>query len=612
VSAGAPTTRLIGRYAIYQAIASGGMATVYLGRLLGPVGFARTVAIKRLHEQYASEPKFVAMFLDEARLAARVRHPNVVPTLDVVATDGELFLVMEYVHGESLGRLVRAAVDQGTPIPVPIVVSIMSGVLQGLHAAHEAKSEKGVPLHIIHRDVSPQNILLGRDGQARLLDFGVARAEERLHKTQEGLVKGKLAYMAPEQLRAETLGPPTDIYAAAVVMWEALAGRRLFPGTSEGGLVVEVLEGKVERPSDVLREAGDTARADEVLHLDDLLMRALALKSEARWQTARELARELETAVAPATASQVSDWVESAAGSTLRERASMVAEIESSSAVELTQGDLGAAIAQTTPGEARNDWPMSTAPTIPDRRPSTVPPPKTAPMPDAEAAPHTRAMSTVPDPSHPGPATTSDPQPETLPLVTAKDASRAPSAPVNTSPLPPIVPITPAPLMPGPPLAQANAPPGPLPGTLVSVPSPVAGKDVRGIPKFAETMQSMPSPVKTVPPPRENPVAMATPAPAAPTKPPEKAKPAASPKKAAQAEPAPPSEAVTLPVRSRSGALIVAVLVVAAGVAGIAYALSQPGGAHEGVKPMDTSGAATPTTPRSGLDPEPSARPAER
>jgi serine/threonine protein kinase len=604
VSAGAPTTRLIGRYAIYQAIASGGMATVYLGRLLGPVGFARTVAIKRLHEQYASEPKFVAMFLDEARLAARVRHPNVVPTLDVVATDGELFLVMEYVHGESLGRLVRAAVDQGTPIPVPIVVSIMSGVLQGLHAAHEAKSEKGVPLHIIHRDVSPQNILLGRDGQARLLDFGVARAEERLHKTQEGLVKGKLAYMAPEQLRAETLGPPTDVYAAAVVMWEALAGRRLFPGTSDGGLVVEVLEGKIERPSDVLRAAGDTARAEEVSHLDDLLMRALAPKSEARWQTARELARELEAAVAPATASQVSDWVESAAGSTLRERASMVAEIESSSAVELTQGDLGAAIAQTTPGEARNDWPMSTAPTIPDRRPSTVPPPKTAPPPNADDAPHTRAMNTVPDPTHPGPATTSDPQPETLPLVTAKYASRpSPSAPTDTSPLPLVVPLDREP-----PIAAASARPGPLPGTLLSVLSPMAGKDGRGVPKFSETMQSIASPVKTLPPPKENPGAMAAAAAAEPAKTAAPPRPPSSARTPARVVPPPPSEAVLLPVRSRSGVLLLAIAVVAVGVAGIAYALGQPGGAREGVKPMDTSGA----TLRSRLNPEPSARPTER
>src|SRR5262245_51026591 len=170
---------VIGRYALHGELASGGMATVHLGRLLGPVGFSRTVAIKRLHAQYAQDPEFVSMFLDEARLAARIRHPNVVPTLDVVATSGELFLVMEYVPGESLSRLARAARDRMERMPPRIVSAIMSGVLHGLHAAHEAKSERGEPLGIVHRDVSPQNVLVGTDGVARVLDFGVAKAAGR-------------------------------------------------------------------------------------------------------------------------------------------------------------------------------------------------------------------------------------------------------------------------------------------------------------------------------------------------------------------------------------------------------------------------------------------------
>src|ERR1700694_4139914 len=131
--------RVVGRYALYNEIAAGGMATVHFGRLLGPVGFSRTVAIKRLHPQYAKDPEFVSMFLEEARLAARIRHPNVVPTLDVVATQGELFLVMEYVQGESLSRLARVLRERHARIPPRIVASIMSGVLHGLHAAHEAR-----------------------------------------------------------------------------------------------------------------------------------------------------------------------------------------------------------------------------------------------------------------------------------------------------------------------------------------------------------------------------------------------------------------------------------------------------------------------------------------
>src|ERR1022692_1337015 len=163
--------RIIGRYALYGKIAQGGLATVHLGRLLGPVGFARTVAIKRMHSQFAEDPEFVSKFLDEARLAARIRHPNVVPTLDVVATDGELFLVMDYVQGETLARLQRLLKAQGKTIPLPIVAALFSGILHGLHAAHEAKNERGEPLGMVHRDVSPQNVIVGTDGVPRVLDF---------------------------------------------------------------------------------------------------------------------------------------------------------------------------------------------------------------------------------------------------------------------------------------------------------------------------------------------------------------------------------------------------------------------------------------------------------
>src|SRR5580704_9338075 len=148
---------IIGRYALYDEIASGGMATVHIGRLLGPVGFSRTVAIKRLHPQFAKDPDFVSMFLDEARLAARIRHPNVIGTLDVVALEGELFLVMEYVPGESLARLWRTTFESGRSIPLPIVSAILVGVLDGLHAAHEATDDNDEPLGIVHRDVSSQH-----------------------------------------------------------------------------------------------------------------------------------------------------------------------------------------------------------------------------------------------------------------------------------------------------------------------------------------------------------------------------------------------------------------------------------------------------------------------
>ena len=158
-----------GRYALCGEIASGGMATVHMARQVGAAGFARIVAIKRLHERYARDPEFVAMFLDEARLVARIRHPNVVQTVDVVAEDGELSLVMEYVHGESLLRFTQMANKQSVRLPVPVVAAILANALHGLHEAHEARGETGEPLGIVHRDVSPHNILVGTDGVGRVL-----------------------------------------------------------------------------------------------------------------------------------------------------------------------------------------------------------------------------------------------------------------------------------------------------------------------------------------------------------------------------------------------------------------------------------------------------------
>src|SRR5687767_6563935 len=190
------------------------MARVHLGRLMGPAGFARTVAIKRLHEGLARSPEAAATLLDEARLAARVQHPNVVAILDVLAVDGELTLVMEYVHGESLAVLLRAARARGEVVPPPVAVQIVREVLAGLHAAHEARSEAGEPLGLVHRDVSPQNILVGLDGAARVFDFGIAKAAGRYQETATGQLKGKVSYMAPEQLLGQAVDRRADVFAA--------------------------------------------------------------------------------------------------------------------------------------------------------------------------------------------------------------------------------------------------------------------------------------------------------------------------------------------------------------------------------------------------------------
>ncbi len=312
--------RHVGRYAIYDPIATGGMATVHLGRLVGPVGFARTVAIKRLHPQYARDPEFASMFLDEARLAARIQHPNVVPTIDVIATEGELLLVMEYVRGEALGRLVRAAGQRGGPIPPRIVTAIMVGALNGLHAAHQAADESGRLLGIVHRDVSPQNIIVGIDGVARVLDFGVAKAEDRVQVTKDQKLKGKLLYMSPEQLDSGEIDCRTDIYAMGIVLFEALTGQRMFPGEREAAQLLKITQGETRVPSAI--------HAD-LAAFDDVVRKSTAKNPSERYATARDMSRALEAVSPLASASDVGEWVETIAGSTILERSRRVAEIES-------------------------------------------------------------------------------------------------------------------------------------------------------------------------------------------------------------------------------------------------------------------------------------------
>ncbi len=314
--------RRVGRYALFGEIASGGMATVYFGRLVGAVGFSRSVAIKQLHPQYAKSPEFVAQFLDEAQLTARIRHPNVVSVLDVVARDGELFVIMEFVEGEPLSRLVRFARD---PIPLEIASAVLVQVLLGLHAAHEATTENGERLDIVHRDVSPQNMLVGIDGASHILDFGVAKAASRVHTTENGQIKGKLTYMAPEQLRGADLDRRVDVFAAGIVLWELITGQRLFARGDPGATVTAVLSGFVKPPS--------VHRPDVSPELDKLVLKALAPIREDRFTTAREMAIALEACIPPASSLKVGSWVESVAGDSLKERAARLREAEESTGV---------------------------------------------------------------------------------------------------------------------------------------------------------------------------------------------------------------------------------------------------------------------------------------
>ncbi len=327
--------RVLGRYALYGKIAAGGMATVHWGRLTGPVGFSRTVAIKRLHPQFAKDPEFAAMFLDEARLAARIQHPNVVATVDVVAMESELFLVMDYVRGETLSKLLRAARKSEVETTFGIIGAIMAGSLHGLHAAHEAKDVHGKALEIVHRDISPQNILVGADGVARVLDFGVAKAAARVQMTRDGQMKGKLAYMSPEQLRGAGVDRRTDLFAAAVVLWESLTGKRLFHADDASKILDKILDEPIPPPSDIV--------ANIPRKIDRVVLKGLARDPGARYQSAREFAIDIEHAVPLASPRAVGEWVEAIAGETLLKREQVVAEIENVSTItdvtDLTDSD---------------------------------------------------------------------------------------------------------------------------------------------------------------------------------------------------------------------------------------------------------------------------------
>lgn len=306
---------------------------MHAARLVGAEGFNRLVAAKRLHPQFTDDPEFVAMFHDEARIASMIHHPNVVPVLDVVLSENEVILVQEYVHGVPLSLLMKAAIADEMPIPVDIVVAILVGVLSGLHAAHEAKDELNEPLNIVHRDVSPQNVMVSVDGLPRLLDFGIAKARTSSHHTRDGFFKGKLSYMAPEQLRMEPITRRVDVYAAGVLMWELLANRKVNDGRSDADFVSMAMNREMPALSSILREScGEFAEArwKEVKALEPIALRALSPVPSERFATAAELMEAIVHVCPPSTSLALAEWVKSTASEFLQRRQQMLASNEES------------------------------------------------------------------------------------------------------------------------------------------------------------------------------------------------------------------------------------------------------------------------------------------
>ncbi|MCA9639891.1 MAG: serine/threonine protein kinase, partial [Myxococcales bacterium] len=294
---------------------------------------------------------------------------------DVVQSDGELFLVLEYIHGETLDRLIlhrnaRNSVVQRR-VPPAIASAIMIGTLQGLHAAHEATDARGVPLKLVHRDISPHNIIVGMDGVPRVLDFGIAKAVGRSHCTQDGYIKGKIAYMPPEQLYGERLDRRADVYAAGVVLWELLTGERLFAGEDSPAILKSVDPVSDAPSARVSRAEGSSSDLDRLRALDRVVLMALEEDPSDRFCDALEFARAVERAAPPAATSVVSEWMQSLARETLEKRSLEILAIERSdgrSSLWDVDGTNPELIAQVKSGQAlpieRDSTRMGLGPTL--------------------------------------------------------------------------------------------------------------------------------------------------------------------------------------------------------------------------------------------------------
>ncbi|WP_437634493.1 serine/threonine-protein kinase [Sorangium sp. So ce854] len=292
----------LGKYRFIASLGRGGMADVHLAVAVGPAGFSKLQVIKRLRPNIADEPEFRDMLLDEARLAARLNHRNVVQTNEVGLADGEYFIAMEYLDGQPLSRVISRAREQDRAIPLAVQLWILGEVLAGLHYAHELADYDGTPLNVVHRDVSPHNIFITYDGQVKIVDFGIALAAHRVVETQAGTLKGKVAYMAPEQAfsRSSEIDRRADLFSVGVILWEMLAGRRLWRGLSDPQIITrlmgdipDVRSARPEVPSDLAR----------------ICSRALARARDERYRTAADLRAELDRCAErlrePVTAEQV-------------------------------------------------------------------------------------------------------------------------------------------------------------------------------------------------------------------------------------------------------------------------------------------------------------------
>jgi tRNA A-37 threonylcarbamoyl transferase component Bud32 len=297
-------TTPIGKYKLVRLIAAGGMAEVYLARQAGAAGFQKLVCLKRILPHLARDKQFVEMFLNEARLAARLDHPNIVSIFDLGGANGNYFIAMEFIDGPSLRAVAKRAHERGERLPIAEIVKIVSMAASGLHYAHELAGDNGKPLGLVHRDISPDNILVHRNGAAKVVDFGIAKAANSGGLTRTGTLKGKVAYMPPEQLRGDPLDRRADVFALGVVLYEMVAGQRPWEGDSEVSLIGRIIS---EEPRPL-----SSGRPDAPAGLAAVIDRALAKDREARYASCHDLQADLEALLVTLgqniTAARISDF----------------------------------------------------------------------------------------------------------------------------------------------------------------------------------------------------------------------------------------------------------------------------------------------------------------
>lgn len=452
----------LGRYELLAPVGRGGMAVVWAARQSGTRGFSKLVAVKTMLPSLGADPRFERMFLREAELAARVHHPNVCPILDLGEQDGTLYLVMDWVDGESLASLSALADEAGRALPLPVVAHVVAQAARGLHAAHTLIDDAGAPAGVVHRDVSPHNVLVRRDGHVLVVDFGVAKAMESSdHATQSGTIKGKIAYLAPEQAEGRPLDARADVFALGVVLYELATGAHPFRGATDVATLLRI-SGPEAPPAPVELVDGFPAA------FSDLIMRALAKDPAARHRSAGDLARDLDALAAEGgvdAAERTAAFVEELGAPRRAARAVELAEAvelaDERRALREAEGDGAALAAPARPSSSRSRTAViaavavavgvgigvsamrSSSATREERSPArptepvTLPPAESSPpLPSATAAPRATAAR-VPT------AATSNPAPPSFAVASApRGTARASVSPVASAPGAPAAPAS--------------------------------------------------------------------------------------------------------------------------------------------------------------------------